>query len=125
MCELNDLDSVGQAYDVAMGMPDAIGVTLGRHANDFVTSFYAKSPGGFLVELGWGGRVLEPENWTPKEMKYGPSLWGHDRHWLPKEQFLAAQQIRATAAKDGLRQPVQVAEGNYRVGAGPAPWWEV
>ena len=44
MVELFSLDDVGQAYDVALGEPDRIGVTLGRHTNDFMTSFYAKTP---------------------------------------------------------------------------------
>src|SRR6185312_12970283 len=62
MVELFSLDDVGQAYDVALGEPDRIGVTLGRHTNDFMTSFYAKTPSSFMVECGWGGRELDPAN---------------------------------------------------------------
>lgn len=123
MLEFNNLDDVGQAYDIGI-MGNHIGTTLGRHTNDFVTSYYATSPSGFLVELGFGGRVLEPETWEPKEMKYGPSLWGHDRNWLPPAAFKEAQAIRSKAQQEGLRLPVQVADGNYQIGPGPAPWWE-
>ncbi|MGC1559194.1 MAG: VOC family protein, partial [Bradyrhizobium sp.] len=54
MVELFSLDDVGQAYDVALNETDRVGVTLGRHTNDFMTSFYARSPSSFMVECGWG-----------------------------------------------------------------------
>jgi 2,3-dihydroxybiphenyl 1,2-dioxygenase len=63
MVELFSLDDVGQAYDIALTDPDSIGVTLGRHTNDHVTSFYSRSPSDFMVEYGWGGRLVEPGNW--------------------------------------------------------------
>src|SRR3954466_15152773 len=63
MVELYNLDDVGQGYDLALGVEGRIGVTLGRHINDEVTSFYSNSPSGFMVEYGWGGRVIDTENW--------------------------------------------------------------
>ena len=59
MVELFSLDDVGQAYDIASTQEDRVGVTLGRHTNDFMTSFYAKSPSSFMIECGWGGREIE------------------------------------------------------------------
>ncbi len=56
MVELFSLDDVGQGYDIALMDKDSIGVTLGRHTNDHVTSFYSRSPSDFMVEYGWGGR---------------------------------------------------------------------
>ena len=41
MVELCYLDDVGQAYDLALRDPETIGATLGRHANDEMTSFYS------------------------------------------------------------------------------------
>src|SRR5215475_1577284 len=41
MVELYNLDDVGQGYDLALGIEGRIGVTLGRHINDEVTSFYS------------------------------------------------------------------------------------
>lgn len=123
MMELMNLDDVGQAYDIAMA-GQKVSTTLGRHTNDFMTSFYAKSPDDFMVEYGWGGRSIDPATWQPNEMKYGPSLWGHDRTWLPPEQLAAAREFRAKAAQDGLRQPVQVSEGNFRTGPSGCAWWE-
>jgi 2,3-dihydroxybiphenyl 1,2-dioxygenase len=124
MMELMSLDDVGQAYDIATAEPERISTTLGRHTNDFMTSFYARTPNDFMVEYGWGGRSIDPQTWQPVEMTYGPSLWGHDRTWLPAEQLAQSRAMRAKAAADGLRQPVQVVEGNYEVGVGTCAWWD-
>jgi 2,3-dihydroxybiphenyl 1,2-dioxygenase len=103
MVELFSLDDVGQSYDVALGQPDRIGVTLGRHTNDLMTSFYAKTPSSFMVECGWGGREIEPATWRPVEMHHGPSLWGHERVWLPPADREVAREMRMRAAAAGLR----------------------
>jgi hypothetical protein len=89
-----------------------------------MTSFYARTPNEFLVEYGWGGRMVDPATWKPHEMTYGPSLWGHERTWLPAEQLAATRAIRAKAAADGLHMPVQVEDGNFATGASGCPWWE-
>src|SRR5438309_3233319 len=57
MVELFSLDDVGQSYDVAMSEPERVSVTLGRHTNDLMTSFYAKTPSSFMIECGWGGQI--------------------------------------------------------------------
>jgi 2,3-dihydroxybiphenyl 1,2-dioxygenase len=124
MMELFNLDDVGQAYDVACAEPGRISTTLGRHTNDFMTSFYARTPNDFMVEYGWGGRSIDPASWQPVEMTYGPSLWGHDRTWLPADQLAQSRLMRAKAAADGQREPVQVIEGNFEVGAGTCAWWD-
>ena len=124
MVELFMLDDVGQAYDLALGEDGRIATTLGRHSNDFMTSFYSRTPSGFFVEYGWGGRSIDPGNWTPVEMTCGPSLWGHDRDWLTPEGRTEARQLRLQAAADGLKEPVQVLEGNYNLAPGTCPWWD-
>jgi 2,3-dihydroxybiphenyl 1,2-dioxygenase len=125
MVEVFSLDDVGQCYDLALGDPERlIGVTLGRHINDEVTSFYSKSPSGFMVEYGWGGRVIEPKTWQPSEVTWGPSMWGHDRTWLTPEGRAEARKLRVSAAATGLRKPVNVIEGNFQRMAGVCPWWD-
>ena len=124
MVELFSLDDVGQAYDVALNETDRVGVTLGRHTNDFMTSFYARSPSSFMVECGWGGREINPSTWQPVELNDGPSLWGHERNWLPPAQREEAHEMRMRAGAAGLRAPVQVIDGNYRLMAGTCPWWD-
>jgi 2,3-dihydroxybiphenyl 1,2-dioxygenase len=124
MVELFSLDDVGQSYDIALTQPDRIGVTLGRHTNDLMTSFYAKSPSSFMIECGWGGREIEPTTWQPVEMFDGPSLWGHERVWLSPADREVAREMRIRAAAEGRRAPVQVMEGNHRLMSGTCPWWD-
>jgi len=124
MVELFSLDDVGQSYDVALTEPDRVGVTLGRHTNDLMTSFYARSPSSFMVECGWGGREVDPATWQPFELKDGPSLWGHERNWLPPADREVARQMRMRAAAEGLRAPVQVMDGNYKLMSGTCAWWD-
>jgi 2,3-dihydroxybiphenyl 1,2-dioxygenase len=121
MVELNSLDDVGHAYDIAQTQEGRVAVTLGRHSNDLMISFYARSPSGFMVEYGWGGRQVDPATWQPVELTIGPSLWGHERHWLPAEQRAVALELRLRAAAEGLREPVQVMADNHYVMAGDRP----
>jgi 2,3-dihydroxybiphenyl 1,2-dioxygenase len=124
MVELFNLDDVGQCYDLALGEEGRIGVTLGRHINDEVTSFYSNSPSGFMVEYGWGGRVIDVDNWQPEEVSWGPSMWGHDRMWMTEDGRIESRKLRISAAATGLRKPVNVIEGNYERMPGVCPWWD-
>lgn len=122
MVELCSLDDVGQGYDLALTEPDRVGVTLGRHSNDFMTSFYMKTPAGIMIEYGWGGREIDPASWQSFECTLGPSLWGHERTWLPPEKRAEALALRLQAAAEGNREPVYVMEGNYQVMQDQCPW---
>jgi len=124
MMEMFSLDDVGQAYDIALTRQDCISVTLGRHTNDLMTSFYCKSPSSFMIECGWGGREIDPANWQPVEMRDGPSLWGHERIWLSAADRDVAREMRMRAAAEGRRAPVQVMAGNYQLMPGTCPWWD-
>ena len=123
MVELCYLDDVGQGYDLALRNPETIGTTLGRHANDEMTSFYSVSPSKFMVECGWGGRSIDPDNWTPQERTDGPSLWGHDRAWLAPDKREEARDMRIRVAEAGGRVPLNVMDGNYRRASDVCPWW--
>jgi 2,3-dihydroxybiphenyl 1,2-dioxygenase len=107
MCEYEHLDDLGRAYDIALRNPESIGVSLGRHLNDHVTSFYLRAPDGFLIELGWAGRLIDPESWVPEELA-SPSLWGHVRHWLPAERRARAEAMTRAMGDAGVRAPVHV-----------------
>ena len=124
MVELFSLDDVGQSYDVALSQQDRVSVTLGRHTNDLMTSFYAKTPSSFMIECGWGGREIDPSTWQSSELQHGPSLWGHERVWLPPANRELAREMRLRAAASGLREPVQVMKGNYKLSSGTCPWWD-
>jgi 2,3-dihydroxybiphenyl 1,2-dioxygenase len=122
MVETLMFDDVGQALDLANMEQGRLAVTLGRHVGDCMTSFYTWTPSGFMCEYGWGGESIDTKNWVPFERTQGPSLWGHDRSWLPPEKQLAARAMRMKNAREGARRPVQVLDGNYHRMQGACPW---
>ncbi len=106
MVEFQNLDDVGQGYDLAHQEEGRVAYTLGRHTNDFMTSYYAHSPSGFFVENGWGGRVIDPDTWEPHETHDGPSFWGHERLYLTEEGGRKRlRDMRLEAAERGRRAP--------------------
>jgi 3,4-dihydroxy-9,10-secoandrosta-1,3,5(10)-triene-9,17-dione 4,5-dioxygenase len=76
MIEVATLDDVGRALDRCIRRKAAISSTLGRHANDLMVSFYVHTPGGFDIEYGTGGRVVDDATWVSREST-AVSLWGH------------------------------------------------
>lgn len=105
MVEYQNLDDVGQGYDIAQ-VQDQVAYSLGRHTNDWMMSFYAYSPSGFFVENGWGGRVIDPATWEPHETFDGPSFWGHERFYLTDDGLRQEMRRMAMdAAARGLRAP--------------------
>lgn len=104
MVEFNSLDDVGQGHDLAIE-DDLIAYTLGRHTNDWMTSFYARSPSGFFVENGWGGRMIDPQTWEPHETTQGPSFWGHDRPYLPDDLRQKFKEMRLELGAQGAQTP--------------------
>jgi 2,3-dihydroxybiphenyl 1,2-dioxygenase len=124
MVELFQLDDVGQGYDLAMLAEGRVATSLGRHTNDLMTSFYARTPGGFMIEYGWGGRRVDPATWQAVEMRSGPSLWGHERQWGSEAMRAEARRLRLQAAAEGERAPVQVLPGNHRLMPGECAWWD-
>jgi len=123
MMEYFAFDDMGHGWDIAQAS-ERVAVTMGRHAGDDMTSFYTWTPSGFMVESGWGGKCIDPETWTPGERSVGPSIWGHDRLWMPPEKRKEARDLVLRNGANGLRRPVQVIEGNYNLMPGVCPWWD-
>lgn len=76
MLEVEDPDDVGRAYDLVQARGIPLAMTLGRHTNDRMTSFYVRSPSGFEVEYGSGGVVIDDEHWQVSAYD-AESTWGH------------------------------------------------
>ena len=76
MLEARSVDDVGLCMDRTMRAGLRIMQTLGRHPNDRMLSFYAKTPSGFQFEFGWGGRIVDDATWQPTEYDH-ISEWGH------------------------------------------------
>ena len=108
MVEYNSLDDVGQGYDLVQYKDNAIAYTMGRHTNDYMTSFYSITPSGFFVENGWGGRIIDPSTWKSHETFEGPSFWGHERLYLPDEERMKFRNKRLDTAAKGKQAPLLV-----------------
>lgn len=80
MVEYTEMDDVGMALDRCLRAGVAIDRTLGIHEGDRMFSFYAVSPSGLPVEIGWGGRV--DTHWQPVTIS-ALSEWGHVKQVRP------------------------------------------
>lgn len=76
MLELGAMEDVGHAWDRCHDAGVPIANTLGQHPNDQMFSFYATTPSGFLVEIGWGGRKVDDATWEVRSYDR-TSIWGH------------------------------------------------
>jgi polyhydroxyalkanoate synthase len=76
MLETVSQDNVGKAFDRAFGAGVPIANALGKHENDQMFSFYAVTPAGFQIEVGYGARTIE-EPWTDDRRYDRISEWGH------------------------------------------------
>ena len=77
MAEVPDMAEVGRALDRVQQHGVKLSATLGQHCNDRMTSFYMKTPGGFDLEYGHGGLVVDWGHHAAYEATR-VSLWGHD-----------------------------------------------
>ena len=75
MLQTHTLDDVGFALDRA-AEAGALVQALGRHTNDHMVSFYVRTPSGFDVEYGWGGREVLTDTWRVARYNKASS-WGH------------------------------------------------
>jgi 3,4-dihydroxy-9,10-secoandrosta-1,3,5(10)-triene-9,17-dione 4,5-dioxygenase len=78
MLEVDDLDVLGRAYDrVVKDAAAPLAISLGRHTNDRMVSFYVNSPSGFEVEYGTGGILVDDATWRASRYDR-PNAWGHE-----------------------------------------------
>lgn len=75
MFEVDSVDAVGAAYERCNDL-DLAQTTLGRHSNDEMFSFYAIAPGGYTVEYGCGGRLIDEDKHRGASYTT-TSWWGH------------------------------------------------
>lgn len=86
MMEVDSLDAVGRALDEVNRRGFSVSSTLGRHTNDKMVSFYVRAPGGWDLEYGCEGLVVDEDHYTAEEIT-ADSYWGHD--WSRSEPLAA------------------------------------
>ncbi|KRF10452.1 VOC family protein [Nocardioides sp. Soil796] len=86
MVEVDTLDAVGRSLDNVQKAGFTISSTLGRHTNDKMVSFYVRAPGGWDIEYGCEGMLVD-ETWYTSEEISADSYWGHD--WSGAEPLAA------------------------------------
>lgn len=78
MIETTELDDVGRAMDRCLEGAAPLTVSLGKHWNDHMVSFYLRSPSGFDIEYGWGAMRVEGSSKHVRQAgDGGGSFWGH------------------------------------------------
>ena len=93
MFESLSLNDVGRAYDIVHEHKVPLALTLGRHSNDHMMSFYIYSPSGWWIEYGHGARLIDDAEWEPKFYN-SPKIWGHEMLPPPGEAVAGEQHKR-------------------------------
>ncbi len=76
MLEVASIDDVGTALDIVNERRIPLAMSLGRHTNDHMTLFYVRTPSGFEIEYGTGGRLIDDAVWEVGAYD-AQSVWGH------------------------------------------------
>ncbi|MHA3791137.1 VOC family protein [Sphingomonas sp. YL-JM2C] len=78
MVEVDSQDDVGLAYDLVRKAEVPLLMTLGKHANDDMLSFYVQTPSGWFLEYGSGGRKANQQSeYCTRDS------WGHELVGMP------------------------------------------
>lgn len=78
MVETSDQDDVGLAYDLIKEAGIPVLMTLGKHSNDNMLSFYVQTPSGWFWEYGSGGTLPNTQSeYCTRD------TWGHELVGLP------------------------------------------
>jgi 2,3-dihydroxybiphenyl 1,2-dioxygenase len=72
MLEVENIDDVFMTHELVEKSKYPIMISLGKHSNDRMFSFYFATPSGFLIEIGWGGRPA-----THESEYYTRDTYGH------------------------------------------------
>jgi extradiol dioxygenase len=75
MLQVRSIDDVGWAHDNLERFEVPPVMSLGRHTNDKMISFYCTTPSGFNIEYGYDGLEIT-DDWVPRVYTRS-SIWGH------------------------------------------------
>jgi 2,3-dihydroxybiphenyl 1,2-dioxygenase len=74
MVQVNTMDEVGFAYQRVEDRGIELTSRLGKHSNDHMVSFYFRTPSGFRMEYGCGGRWVDDSTWQVSKYDTG-TFW--------------------------------------------------
>ena len=106
MLEVAEMDMVAQAMERTTEHGFGISSTLGRHTNDKMVSYYLRAPGGWDIEYGYDGLMVDENQYLPQNIT-ADSYWGHD--WSGSEPLACTIPLEEPAAEsvaDSLSEPV-------------------
>src|SRR6201997_828576 len=87
------LDDMVTSYQRVKELGFHMALSVGQHTNDKELSYYATTPSGFEMEVGWNPIVVDESSWEPSTHQ-GISIWGHKPEGLTiidkLEQFAVA-----------------------------------
>lgn len=72
MIEVDNLDDVGLTHELVRQEKIPVTISLGKHSNDHMFSFYFRNPSGWMFEYGWAGRPA-----THQSEYYVEDVFGH------------------------------------------------
>ncbi|MEM7019071.1 MAG: VOC family protein, partial [Pseudomonadota bacterium] len=72
MIEVDNLDDVFMTYELVEASKYPVTISLGKHANDNMFSFYFATPSGWAIEIGFAGRPA-----THQSEYYLRDTYGH------------------------------------------------
>jgi biphenyl-2,3-diol 1,2-dioxygenase len=116
MLETRRLEDVGRAWDRVQEDGVPIQMSLGQHANDPLVSFYVATPGGFGLELGWNGMIIDESRWAVREFGGKGEIWGHRGAAMEEISEARSEATRPArsepaAGEDRVRSPSAVRAG--------------
>jgi extradiol dioxygenase len=85
LVQVHELEDVGIALGKVMERGLHVTASLGKHATDQMVSFYVRTPGGFDIEYGWNGLLVNEETWTVRRSTQPVAGWRHQNHPAPPE----------------------------------------
>ena len=56
MVEVTEIDDVGMTHEIVNQRGVPLAISLGKHSNDRMLSFYMVNPSGWMIEYGAGAR---------------------------------------------------------------------
>lgn len=99
MLQVGSIDDVGLAQAACEEHGVQQTMTLGRHMNDRMLSFYMRTPSGFEIEYGCDPIEIDEASWSVREFP-DRSIWGH-RPLVPRSLRVSSDDVKEVKGAGG------------------------